>query len=140
MGKEPQSIIMRICKVFNFICANVYDPKTYPNLKTRAIYSFCLLEQVFPLSFFDLMMHLVVHLIDKLDLCGHVHSHWMYPMERAMKDLKGYVRNMCKPEGSMVEGYIFNEALNVLNTCRDLGPPNSMFGMLMRRGCGKRGL
>jgi hypothetical protein len=37
------------------------------------------------------MTHLVVHLIDELNLCGHVHSHWMYPIEWAMKDLKSYV-------------------------------------------------
>jgi hypothetical protein len=30
-----------------------------------------------------------------------------------MKDLKGYVQNMNKPEGSIVEGYIFYEALGL---------------------------
>jgi hypothetical protein len=31
----------------------------------------------------------------------------MYPIEHAMKDLKGYMKNMCKSKGSMVEKYIF---------------------------------
>jgi hypothetical protein len=96
MGKEPRSTIMIICKIFNFICAKVYDLETYLDLKTKAIYSLCLLEKLFPPSIFDLMMHLVVHLLDELDLCGPIHSCWMYPMERVMKDLKGYVKNMCK--------------------------------------------
>jgi hypothetical protein len=30
-----------------------------------------------------------------------------------LKDLKGYVQNMRKPEGSMVEGSIFDEALSL---------------------------
>ncbi len=59
------------------------------------------------------MTHLTLHLVDELDICGMVHSHWMYPIERTLKDLKGYVQNMCKLEGSMVEGYIFNEALGL---------------------------
>jgi hypothetical protein len=37
----------------------------------------------------------------------------MYPIERTLKDLKGYVWNMCKLEGNMAKGYIFNEALGL---------------------------
>jgi hypothetical protein len=37
----------------------------------------------------------------------------MYPIERVMKDLKGYVINMCKPKGCMVEGHVFNETLGL---------------------------
>lgn len=32
-----------------------------------------------------------------------------------MKDLKGYVHNMVKPEGSMTERYIVDEALGLYN-------------------------
>ncbi|GJT10980.1 signal peptide peptidase-like protein 2 [Tanacetum coccineum] len=35
----------------------------------------------------------------------------MYPFERYMKKLKGYVRNKAKPEGSIAEGYVAEEAL-----------------------------
>jgi hypothetical protein len=59
------------------------------------------------------MTRLVIHLIDKLNICGLVHFCWMYPIECATKDLKGYVQNMCKPEGNMVEGYIFYETLGL---------------------------
>jgi hypothetical protein len=61
-------------------------------------------EKVFPPSFFDFMTHLIIYLINKLDMCGPVHVRWMYPIERAMKDLKCYVQNMNKPKGSIVEG------------------------------------
>jgi hypothetical protein len=37
----------------------------------------------------------------------------MYPIEHVMKDLKGYAKNMCKPEDCMAEGYIFDEALGL---------------------------
>ncbi len=113
MDKVPQDVVMWICKVFKLICNKVYDLALHEVLKIRVVIMLCLLEMVFPPSFFDLMTHLVVHLIDKLDLCGLVHSHWVYPIERVMKDLKGYVRNMCKLEGCMTKGYIFDEALGL---------------------------
>jgi hypothetical protein len=65
----------------------------------------------FPPSFFDIMTHLPYHLVQELDLCGPVSTRWMYPMERYMKTLKGYVRNMARLEASMVEGYLKDECL-----------------------------
>ncbi|GKF70729.1 hypothetical protein Tco_0203786 [Tanacetum coccineum] len=35
----------------------------------------------------------------------------MFPFERYMKKLKNYVRNKAKPEGSIAEGYVTEEAL-----------------------------
>jgi hypothetical protein len=35
----------------------------------------------------------------------------MYPVERYMKTLKGYVRNMAQLEASMAEGYLKDECL-----------------------------
>jgi hypothetical protein len=53
--------------------------------------TFCMLEMVMPPSFFDAMAHLVIYLIKELDLCGPVHTQWMYCIERINKVLKGYV-------------------------------------------------
>lgn len=97
MIQEPRVAILWICKIFQLICTKMYDPSTYHVLKVRIITTLCLLEKVFPPSLFDLMTHLAVHLIDELDICGLVHFRWMYPIKRAMKNLKGYVQNMCKP-------------------------------------------
>jgi hypothetical protein len=58
----------------------------------------------------------------------------MYPIERYMKMLKKQVRNMARPEASMVEGYIQDECLVLsLNTCRGLELFNDAFGMLMKK-------
>ncbi|GJT42390.1 hypothetical protein Tco_0951105 [Tanacetum coccineum] len=38
-------------------------------------------------------------------------ARWMFPFERYMKKLKNYVRNKAKPEGSIAEGYVAEEAL-----------------------------
>jgi hypothetical protein len=70
----------------------------------------CMLEKEFPLGFFNVMMHLI-HLVEKLFICGPVHTSWMYLMERYMKSLKDYVRTKARPEGSMAEGYVMDDTL-----------------------------
>jgi hypothetical protein len=35
----------------------------------------------------------------------------MYPVERYMKTLKGYVRDMARPKASIAEGYLKDECL-----------------------------
>ncbi|GJZ95969.1 hypothetical protein Tco_0668303 [Tanacetum coccineum] len=69
------------------------------------------LEQIYPLAFFNLMIHLVMHLPKEAIEGGHVPFRWMYPFKRYMKKLKNYVRNKAKLEGSIVEGYVADEAL-----------------------------
>nr|GEX57581.1 hypothetical protein [Tanacetum cinerariifolium] len=40
-----------------------------------------------------------------------IRPRWMFPFERYMKKLKGYVRNKAKPEGSIAKGYVAEKAL-----------------------------
>jgi hypothetical protein len=63
-----------------------------------------LLEMEFPPSFFGIMTHLSYHLVQELDICGPVTTRWMYPVERYMKTLKTYVRNMA-------EGYLKEDCI-----------------------------
>ena len=50
----------------------------------------CQLELVFPPSFFNIMTHLLVHLVDEISILGPVFLHNMFPFERFM----GVLRNM----------------------------------------------
>ena len=81
------------------------------DLREDTAITLCMIEKEFPPAFFDVMTHLLVHLVEELDICGPVHVRWMYPMERYLKTLKGYVRNRARPEASMAEGYAIDEAL-----------------------------
>jgi hypothetical protein len=103
--------VMRMCKVFRRICTKVYNPAEYESLQVDVAESMALLEIEFPPSFFDIMTHLPYHLVQELDLCGPISTRWMYPIERYMKTLKGYVRNMARPEASMAEGYVKEECI-----------------------------
>lgn len=70
-----------------------------------------LFEMYFLPEFFDIMVHLTVHLVREVRLCGPVYLRWMYPFERFLKYLKGYVRNKNRPEGCIAECYIVEEAI-----------------------------
>jgi hypothetical protein len=63
-------------------------------LRENVAITMCLLEMIMPLSFFDIMVHLILHLVDELDMCGLVHTRWMYCVELLNKILKMYVWNM----------------------------------------------
>nr|GFB44233.1 hypothetical protein [Tanacetum cinerariifolium] len=71
----------------------------------------CDLELIYPPALFDIMIHLVIHLPLEALEGGPIRPRWMYPFERYMKKLKGYVRNKAKPKGSIAEGYLAEEAL-----------------------------
>ncbi|XP_010424529.1 PREDICTED: uncharacterized protein LOC104709653 [Camelina sativa] len=55
----------------------------------------------FPPNFFDIMVHLVIHLGREARLGGPVQFRWMYPFER----------NPTRPEGCIAESYIAEECV-----------------------------
>jgi hypothetical protein len=103
--------VMKVCRVFRRICTKVILKSYKAELLNDFVISLCMLEKEFPLGFFNIMTHLMVHLVEELFICGPVHMHWMYPMERYMKFLKDYVCTKARPEGSMAEGYVMEETL-----------------------------
>ncbi|KAL6339385.1 hypothetical protein AAG906_032914 [Vitis piasezkii] len=91
--------------------SKVVDVSALDKLQNDLVVTLCLLEKYFPPSFFDIMLHLTVHLVREVRLCGPVYLRWMYPFERFMKVLKGYVRSRNRPEGCIAECYIAEEAI-----------------------------
>lgn len=71
----------------------------------------CKLKKIFPPAFFDVMVHLAIHLPDEAILRGPVQYGWMYTIERRLLTCKRYVRNMARPEGSIAEAYVVDECL-----------------------------
>ncbi|GJY34507.1 hypothetical protein Tco_0418976 [Tanacetum coccineum] len=79
--------------------------------QSKVVDIMCNIELIYPPAFFDIMIHLVIHLPLEALEGGPIRPRWMFPFERFMKKLKGYVRNKAKPEGSIAEGYVAEEAL-----------------------------
>ena len=111
LPKHVRLAIYRLRFFFNALCSKVVDVSTLDELQNQLVVTLCLLERYFPPSFFDIMIHLTVHFVREVRLCGPVYLRWMYQFERFMKVLKNYVRNRSRPEGCIVECYIAEEAI-----------------------------
>ncbi|KAL6347440.1 hypothetical protein AAG906_025155 [Vitis piasezkii] len=112
LPKHVRHAIARLSLFFNALCKKVVDVSTLDKLQNELVVTLCLLEKYFLPSFFDIMIHLTVHLVREVRLCGSVYFRWIYPFERFIKVLKGYVRNRNHPEGCIVECYIARKLLN----------------------------
>jgi len=111
LPKNVRHTIIRLCSFFSSICCKVIDPSKLYELQNEIVVILYELEIFFPPSFFDIMVHLVVHLVRNVRFCGLVYLRWMYLVERYMKILKGYVKNHYRPEASMIERYIAKESI-----------------------------
>ncbi|XP_004293089.1 PREDICTED: uncharacterized protein LOC101311944 [Fragaria vesca subsp. vesca] len=114
LEKPVRYAIIRFCLFFKAICSKVIDVSRLKQMQADLVDTVCLLEKFFPPSFFDIMIHLTVHLVREVEWCGLVFFRWMFPFERYMKELKGYVKNQHFPEGCMAEKYIVEEAVEYL--------------------------
>ncbi|KAL6337725.1 hypothetical protein AAG906_037319 [Vitis piasezkii] len=90
LPKHVRYAITRLCFFFNALCAKVVDVSRLNDIQQDIVVTLCLLEKYFPPSIFDIMLHLIVHLVREVRLCGPVYMRWMYPFERYMKVFKGY--------------------------------------------------
>jgi len=116
LPKNVRQVITCLFQFFNAIYTKVIDPTRLDELEDEAIILLCQLEMYFPPSFFDIMVHLIVHLVREIRICGPVFLRWMYPIERCMKIFKGYVKNPYRSEAFIVERYIAEEAIEFCTT------------------------
>ncbi|KAL3826143.1 hypothetical protein ACJIZ3_022172 [Penstemon smallii] len=96
---------------FQRLCCKSLNVKEVKKMKKEIPVILCKLEMIFPPAFFDVMVHLAIHLPREALLGGPVQYRWMFPIERFLSTLKKYVRNKARPEGSIAEAYSINECL-----------------------------
>lgn len=113
-NKALVGTVVRLSRMFRKLCAKTVDLNDEEQMKSDSAKTMCMLEKEMPPSFFDIMSHLPNHLVEELFLCEPVHTRWMYPYERYFKTLKGYVRNLAKPEGSIAQGYQTEQVLGFI--------------------------
>ncbi|CAN6551339.1 unnamed protein product [Malus baccata var. baccata] len=111
----PKAVIMvllELSAIFRQLCSKKESEEGFKELSARIALTLCQLEKIFPPAFFDIMVHLPVHLADEAALAGPVPYRWMYPIERYLQTLKRYVRNKGRPECSIAEAYLVDECLS----------------------------
>nr|GEX02080.1 hypothetical protein [Tanacetum cinerariifolium] len=108
---EVAILIIERCSFFKQIISTTLMEGDMLKAQSKVVDIMCNLELIYPPAFFDIMIHLVIHLpLDALD-GGPIRPRWMFLFERFMKKLKGYVRNKAKPKCLIAEGYVAEEAL-----------------------------
>src|SRR4051812_11066630 len=118
-GLLPENVrlaIVKLCAFLNAISQKVIDPETVPRLRSDVAQCLVSFELVFPPSFFNIMMHVLVHLVDEIVILGPVFLHNMFPFERFMGVLKKYVRNRARPEGSISMGHQIEDVIGFVLT------------------------
>ncbi|XP_057986602.1 uncharacterized protein LOC131171152 [Hevea brasiliensis] len=136
-GFLPKNItkpLIQLSAFFRDICSKSLDSSQLDDIEKQIVLTLCKLEMIFPPSFFDIMVHLVVHLPGEAKIAGPVQYRWMYPIERYLHKLKLYVRNKAKPEGSIAEAYIADECLTFCS--RYLVGIDTIFNQLPRNDDG----
>ncbi|XP_062030232.1 uncharacterized protein LOC133746080 [Rosa rugosa] len=109
LPKGPRVSIFRLCASLNLLCQRVIDINKVELLDKELPETLCMLERFFPPSFFDVMVHLTIHLAQQVLIAGPVLFCWMFHFERYMKVLKDYVKNRSNLEGCIAEKYLAEE-------------------------------
>ena len=111
LPKTVATVLIKLGDFFRSICSKVVKLQDLDQLQKEIVDILCRLEMIFIPNFFDIMVHLTIHLIDEIKLGGPVHCRWMFPIEQDLCKLKSFVRNRSRPEGSIAEGYLAEECL-----------------------------
>ncbi|XP_042472526.1 uncharacterized protein LOC122055220 [Zingiber officinale] len=81
LSKSVRNPLIRLCRYFRELCCKVISPTDVVRMRKDIVVILCQLEKIFPPSFFDIMIHLTVHLAIEVQLAGPVYYRWMYPIE-----------------------------------------------------------
>nr|GEW46661.1 aldo-keto reductase family 4 member C10-like [Tanacetum cinerariifolium] len=97
---EVAQPIIELCSFFKQICFTTLMEDDMLKAQSKVVNILCNLKLIYPSAFFDIMIHLVIHLPLEALEGGPIRPQWMFPFERFTEKLKGYVfRSLCKSIG-----------------------------------------
>ncbi|KAH0733048.1 hypothetical protein KY289_004236 [Solanum tuberosum] len=105
--------LIRLSSFFRRLCQKVITLEELHCLEVEIIETINQLERIFPPSFFDIIIHLPIHLANEVRLGGPVQNRWMYSTEREMGTFKSYIRNRRYPEGCIAETRVGIDCMNL---------------------------
>ncbi|XP_015162550.1 uncharacterized protein [Solanum tuberosum] len=113
MSKEVCKPLLDLSIFFSVLGSKELKIDNLNHIEAQIPITLCKLEKVFPPSFFDVMVHLPIHLASEAKVAGPIHYRWMYLVERWLYFLKSLIGNRACPEGCIVEGYIAIECMTL---------------------------
>lgn len=112
MDKHVHDTLIGLYNFFDVISRKSISVKQLRRLQEEIIVILNELEMYFRSAFFDVMVHLCVHIVDDIIDLGPSFLHNMMPFERMNEIIKGFVRNMSCLDGSIVQGYLTKECIS----------------------------
>ncbi|XP_004298273.1 PREDICTED: uncharacterized protein LOC101301486 [Fragaria vesca subsp. vesca] len=103
--------LVALSKFFQRICAKELKKSDVRSLQEDIVYIMCKLEKIFPPTFYNIIIHLMIHLLEQVLLTGPVQYTWCYPNESQLRDFKKKNKNKRFPEGSITAAYIQAECV-----------------------------
>ena len=82
LPKNVLEPVIELSNHFRQICSKVMNINDLDRIQSRVELTLCHLERIFPPSFFDVMEHLVIHLVEEAKIAGPPQYRWMWPIER----------------------------------------------------------
>jgi hypothetical protein len=82
LSKDICIPLFELGNFFQELCAKTLNTSQFEKMEEQIVLILCKLEKIFPPAFFDVMVHLPIHLPHEAKLGGPVQYRWMYPIER----------------------------------------------------------
>ena len=129
MPDNVRKTITKLCAFLNAVSQKIINPAILERLQIEVVLCLVSCEMIFPPSFFDIMTHLLVHIVKEIFILGPIFLHNMFPFERYMSVLKKYVRKCSSPEGCIAKSYGTEEVIefcvDYIDDLRPIGVPVS---------------
>ena len=82
LSPEMSRPLIDLSCFFRKICSKILNVEKLGALEKIIAMTLCVLEMIFPSSFFTAIVHLVMHLANETKVASPVHYYWIYPIER----------------------------------------------------------
>ncbi|KAL0337733.1 UNVERIFIED_CONTAM: hypothetical protein Scaly_2048400 [Sesamum calycinum] len=90
LHKEVYEILLELSDFLGKLCSKTLYLDVLDKMEKQMALTLCKLERIFPPAFFDVMIHLMIHLASEAKLTGPVQYRWMFPFERKLGVFKRY--------------------------------------------------
>lgn len=104
--------LIRMCHCWNAISKKVLTHEELIPLLNVIAETMFLLEMAIPHTFFHILKHYMIHLVDQIFVLG---MHHIFPFELQISLFKHWVRNHSHHEGSIIEAYTTEDGLEYYN-------------------------